>query len=391
MNVNKLIQVIELKKLIWTVLIALLLVGCGDKPKEAETAISEEIIKEPQPEYIDIVSCGDNLYHMPVINSGKQADGSYDYSEIYTELQPMIKDADISVICQETVFAGEDVGYSGYPTFNSPDGVGKTIANEGFDIVLHASNHTMDKWTNGVERTLEFWKKYPDITVLGIHESKEADEKVEIIEKKGAKIAVLNYTYGTNGIPVPSEKAYLVELINEENIEKDAKYAEENSDFTIAFMHWGTEYSTKPDSYQKALAKKMADWGVDLIIGSHPHVIEPVEYIVSENGNKVPVYYSLGNFVSRQLDAINLLGGVAKVRLKVFEGEVSIENHSFMPIVTHYNAAYNSFKVYPLGSYTNEIASGHGVIPHDGAVSKERFMKMVDDVFEGYDKSVIEY
>ncbi len=361
--------------------------GC----KKNETVPASADIEKNLPEYIDLVAAGDNLYHMYVINSGKQPDGSYDYSSIYTELQPMIKDADIAVIGQETVFAGKEQGYSGYPLFNSPDGVGETIAKMGFDIVLHASNHVLDKWAAGVERTIKFWGNYPDITVLGIHPDKESDDNVEIIEKKGAKLAVLNYTYSTNGLPIPADKPYLVEMINEENIKNDALYAEENADFTIAFMHWGTEYSIKPDNAQKSLALKMAEWGVDLIIGAHPHVIEPVEWITAENGNKMLVYYSLGNFVSRQLEAINLLGGMAKVKLMVKDGKVSIDNHSFMPIVTHYNTAYNGFKIYPLSEYTDELAASHGVNSHDGAVSKERFTNMVDKVFDGYDNSIIEY
>ncbi len=360
--------------------------GCGKE----ETVPTSAEIKEPVTEYIDIIAGGDNLYHMPVIKSGLQADGSYNYSSIYTELQPMIKDADIAVIGQETVFAGKEQGYSGYPLFNSPDGVGKTIAEEGFDVVLHASNHVMDKWAAGVERTLEFWDNYPDITVLGINKSEEEDSKVKIREVKGTKIAMLNYTYDTNGLPVPSDKSYLVELINEKNIEEDALWAEENADFTIAFMHWGTEYSTVPNDMQKSLSHKMADWGVDLIIGSHPHVIEPVEWIETESGNKLLVYYSLGNFVSRQLDAINLLGGIAKVTLKSEEGKVSIDKGTFMPIVTHYNTSYSGFKIYPLNEYTNELAAGHGVAGHDGAVSVERFKGMVDKAFEGYDKSLLE-
>ncbi len=368
------------------IFIIALMGGCGKE----ETIPASAEIKEPVTEYIDIIACGDNLYHMPVIKSGLRADGSYNYSSIYTELQPMIKDADIAVIGQETVFAGKDQGYSGYPLFNSPDGVGETIADEGFDVVLHASNHVMDKWAAGVERTLDFWDKYPDITVLGINKNQEEDSKVKIREVKGAKIAMLNYTYDTNGLPVPSEKSYLVELINEENIEKDARWAEENADFTIAFMHWGTEYSTTPNETQKKLSYKMADWGVDLIIGSHPHVIEPVEWIETESGNKLLVYYSLGNFVSRQLDAINLLGGIARVTLKAEEGNTSIDKYSFMPIVTHYNTSYSGFKIYPLVEYTNELATGHGVAGHDGAVSVERFRGMVDKVFEGYDKSIVE-
>lgn len=341
-------------------------------------------------ETISIFALGDNLLHMPVINSGKQNDGTYEYSHLFELLQPNIKNADIAVIGQETVFGGEKFGYSGYPLFNSPSDMGKTLVSEGFDVVLHASNHVLDKWAEGIENTLAFWKGYPDITVLGINDSEEDKQSIDIKEVKGARIALLNYTYGTNGLVLPRGKEYLVNYIDENKMQTDIVYAEENTDFTIAFMHWGTEYSIKPDDFQKNLAQKMCEWGVDLIIGSHPHVIEPVEWIESENGNRMLVYYSLGNFVSRQKEARNLLGGAADVKLK-FDGEkVTIEDYAFVPIVTHYDTTYTRFAVYPLNLYTDEMAAQHGVTPHDGAVSLERWKNMITETFEGYDISVLE-
>ncbi len=375
----------NIKTIIAVLVLILNVSGC----KKAEEVVP--VFTETVNETISILALGDNLLHMPVINSGKKADETYDYTHFFDKLQPEIRDADISVIGQETVFAGKEMGYSGYPLFNSPSDMGKTLVNEGFDVVLHASNHVMDKLTVGIENTLAFWTNYPDVTVLGINESEMDKYTIDIKEVKGAKIAMLNYTYGTNGIAIPADKEYLVNLIDEEKIHSDARYAEENADFTIAFMHWGTEYSISPDLVQKDLAEKMCQWGVDLIIGSHPHVIEPVEWITSENGNEMLVYYSLGNFVSRQLEARNLLGGVADVTLTYDGEDVVISDYSFMPIVTHYDTTYTIFDVYPLKEYSNDIAVGHGVATHDGAVSVERFRNMVDETFEGYDVSVLEY
>ncbi len=365
----------------------LLLSACSnDQP--AQQAFSE---KEPINQTISVIALGDNLLHMPVINSGKTADGTYEYSHLFDKLQPEIQNADLAVIGQETVFGGEHLGYSGYPLFNSPSDMGKTLVKEGFDVVLHASNHVLDKWSEGVENTLAFWKSYPQITVLGINESEMDKNTIDIVEVKGAKLALLNYTYGTNGITIPSDKQYLVNIIDEEKIQSDSRYAEDNADFTIAFMHWGTEYSIRPDSYQRDLAEKMCLWGVDLIIGSHPHVIEPVEWIESENGNKMLVFYSLGNFVSRQLEVRNLLGAVANVNLKYNGKNVFIDKYSFMPIITHYDTTYTQFDVYPLKEYSNDIAAGHGVASRDGAVSVERFRNMVEETFEDYDPTIIDY
>ena len=312
--------------------------GCCHKPSEDA---SVDFVVEKN-ETISILAAGDILLHMPVINSGKKDDGSYDFSPIFEKLRPEIRNADIAAIGQETVFGGNEMGYSGYPLFNSPSDMGKTLVNEGFDVVLHASNHVLDKLGKGVENTLDFWRDYPQIAVLGINESEMDKNTIDIIEEKGAKIALLNYTYGTNGIPLPEGKEYLVNLIDEDKINSDCRYAEDNADFTIAFMHWGTEYASYPDDFQKNLAQKMCDWGVDLIIGSHPHVIQPVEWIQSENGNRMLVYYSLGNFVSRQKEARNLLGALAKVNL-LYDGEsVGISEYYFVPIVTHYNKTYTT-------------------------------------------------
>ncbi len=347
--------------------------------------------EQPTNQTISIVAAGDNLLHMPVINSGKKADGSYDFSHIFAKLQPLFKDADLAIIGQETIFGGAHLDYSGYPLFNSPSDMGKTLVNEGFDIVLHASNHVLDRFSEGVENTLKFWDEYPEVSVLGINKNEEEKQKVTILNIKGARLAVLNYTYGTNGISVPSDKKYLVNYIDPEKIKQDALFSEQNADFTIAFMHWGTEYSFSPDSFQKELCEDMCEWGVDLVIGAHPHVIEPVEWYTNENGNEMLVYYSLGNFVSRQLEAKNLLGGLAQIDLKYNGERVYIHDYTFIPIVTHYDTNYQNFAVYRLKEYTDSLASTHGVAQKDGAVSVKRWRSMVEYVFDGYDSFFIDY
>ena len=170
---------------------------------------------------------------MPVVDSCKQADGSYDFSNIYENLQPEIKNADLAVIGQETVFAGEEYGYSGYPLFNSPSDAGRTMVKEGFDVVLHASNHALDKWDVGIENTLDFWEAYPEVTVLGFNRTEPEQKIPRIINVKGAEIALLNYTYGTNGIPLPSDMPYLVNMLDENKVRADIRKAEEIADFTI--------------------------------------------------------------------------------------------------------------------------------------------------------------
>ena len=363
---------------------SLLLCSCKSVPTQSEP-------KEVKTEEITLVAFGDNLLHMPVVNSGKQEDGTYNYSHLFTHLQPKIKNADIAVMGQETIFGGAELGYSGYPLFNSPSDMGDSLVTEGFDVILHASNHVLDKGVRGIENTLAFWKQYPDVAILGINESVEKQSEVYIKDIKGTKIAMLNYTYGANGFMPPAGKEYLIKFINEEKIQKDATLAENNADFTVAFLHWGTEYSIIPTTAQKELAQKMCAWGVDLIIGAHPHVIEPVEWIKADNGNSCLVYYSLGNFVSRQKETRNVLGAMADVTLTVSGDTVTISDAAFVPVVTHYNSTSTEFAVYPLSEYTDDLAAAHGLRNYVGPVTIDFWKQTVEKVFDGYNMNFVRY
>ena len=341
---------------------------------------------------VSLVMVGDNLLHMPLIKNGEQEDGTYNFDSLYEEMLPYFQGADISVIVQETVLGGEDFEYSGYPLFNTPQAVGDSIENAGFDVVLHATNHTLDKGAKGVENTIEYWKKHPDVTVLGINESEEQQNQITYYDKNGIRFALLNYTDSTNGIPLPSGKKYLVNTVDEEKIKKDLAIAEENAEFTIVFMHWGTEYSLTENEFQRNLALLMCENGADLIMGSHPHVIEPVKWVEAENGNKTLVFYSLGNYVSRQKEANNLLGIMANVKIyKDKSGDVFVKEASVTPTVTHYNVNSRGFKVYPLKDYTDELASQHGVAQYDGKGSVERFKTTFEKVFKDNTAVILDY
>ena len=344
------------------------------------------------PDEVSLVMVGDNLLHTPLIRNAEREDGTLNFDSLYEEMVPYFQEADISVIVQETVLGGKELGYSGYPMFNSPQEVGDSLVRAGFDVVLHSTNHALDKGAKGVENTLEFWKKYPDITVLGINESIEKQNSITYLEKNNIKFALLNYTDSTNGIAKPYGKEYLVNTVNEERIKNDLAIAEQNAEFTIVFMHWGTEYSLKETEFQTNLATMMCENGADLILGSHPHVLEPVKWVEAENGNKALVYYSLGNYVSRQKEANNLLGGMASVKIsRNKDDSLYIKEASIMPIVTHYNTNSRGFRVYPLKDYTDELASQHGVNQFDGKVSIERFKSTVEKVFEGNTAVTIDY
>ncbi len=349
----------------------------------------ENIPKEIEALSADMLVLGDNLMHMPVVNDGKQPDGTYDYSAIFSQLRNDISNADIAVIGQETVLGGEELGLSGYPLFNSPYGVGITLEKEGFDVVLHASNHILDKGAKGIENTLLFWELYPRITVLGINKSQEQQDRVRIIKKNGMTFALLNYTYSTNGIPLPAGKEYMVNMLNAEKIERDIKSVRDEVDFVVVFPHWGNEYQMTASNEQQTLALKMCEWGADAIIGSHPHVIEPCNLIEGENGNKAVVFYSLGNFVSRQKETKNLLGGMASLEFTK-KGEEKSVKAKFTPIVTQYDLNSSHFTVYKLKDYNDNLAQLHGISLYDGVLTTEKFRKIYESILP-YSSDGIEF
>lgn len=317
---------------------------------------------------VTLMAVGDDLIHLPIISSAKKTNGSYNFDHLFTKIKKDIQAADIAVMNQETILGGSGLGYSGYPRFNSPTQLGDALVKAGFDVILHATNHTMDKGVKGIENTLAYWKKHKNITVLGINETKKDYSSIQIIKKNGIRIAMLNYTYSLNGLSLPKDKFYMVNLLDEDKIKKDIKKAKKISDFVIVFPHWGTEYVYEPSAQQKKWTKLFVEMEVDLIIGTHPHVIEPVEWIKSKTGHKTLVYYSLGNFTSYQTKMPRMLGGMAKITIeKKGEKKAVIAKATFTPLVTHYSKnKKNTFTTYKLKDYSEKLAKEHMLAKRDG-------------------------
>ena len=306
--------------------------------------------------YLTIVATGDNLYHMMMINEGEDGD----YEKAYLEIRQLVKAADIAFINQETLLGGKDFSLSGYPLFNSPQKVGHAVSLSGFNVVNHATNHSMDKGEKAILATLDFWDTVPGVTVLGIHRSEEMRSLPVIVEKNKITVGFLSYTYGTNSIPLPRDKPFLVSLINTEMIAKEIDALRPLCDFLVVSMHWGEEYHHDYNESQKNLAALLAEHGVDLVIGHHPHVIQPIEYIERPDGNNMVCYFSLGNLISAQTRIPTMLGAMAFVRVtKKSDGGISITEAKAIPLVTHYEKGYTGFKIFPLYSYTDELAERH--------------------------------
>ena len=316
---------------------------------------TKEVEEIKENEHVDILMIGDMLIHEPVYKSGIQNDGSLNYDHFFKNIQEDLDEAEIKIVNQETILGGSEMGFSSYPCFNSPQEIGDSEAKAGFNVILHATNHAMDKGFPAINNTIEFWRQnYPDIKMLGLNLNEEEQNNIEIYEQNDFKIALLNYTYGTNGISLPSDKPYLVNLLDEQKVTIDITKAKSLADFVVVMPHWGTEYQYVPDSLQQKYTKLFSDLGVDLVIGTHPHVLENIETITNEDGHEMLVYYSLGNYVSGQNKKDRVIGGMAKVSIEKDNetNESFITKYELDPIVTQ-QGEYTSYK---LEDYNDNLA-----------------------------------
>ena len=348
---------------------------------EAQT-VSIEFTTEPaDPVYIDIVAVGDNLIHEEIDVTVQLEDGSYYFDDIYDDaVKTLIQNADLAILNQEVPCAGNEYGISGYPTFNAPTEVLDTAARLGFDVLTLATNHALDKGQIGLENTLSYLHtNYPNILTTGTSSTYEEYMTIPVIEVNGVKIAVLNYTYGTNGYSLYND--YCVNLLSDtEKIQSDIERARECADCVIVCPHWGDEYVLSPNTEQRELAQFFADCGADLIIGTHPHVVQPMEWVTSADGRQVLVYYSLGNFVSAQVAVPRSLGGIAKITLEFYDGQISIVDNTLDFTVTYFteeNWTFDNFKVYMLRDFTDDLLSTYGIFRWVPDFTMQDFMNVV--------------
>lgn len=343
---------------------------------------------------ITLLAVGDNLMHMGIVRTGRMDDGTYDYTFLFENICDYLAAADIKIINQETILGGNELGFSGYPHFNSPTEVGDAIADAGFNVVLHATNHAADQGSEGILSCASYWGTFhPEILMTGITGAeKTVDEEngksdIPLIKVGDITFAILNYTYGPNAEVLSSALRGHLNMLcsyNEKNgqidftslnphVLEDIEQAEQLADIVIVFPHWGTEYQKKPSGYQQKFALEMTQAGADLIIGTHPHVPQPVEKITSENGNTALCYYSLGNYVSTQKQPLCMLEEMAWVTFHVSENGIAIaeDQTGVLPLVCHYSSGPVRLEdVYLLEDYTEEQAARHGIRSYGGVTLK---------------------
>lgn len=253
---------------------------------------------------------GDNMIHTPIYTYGLNHGGNFDF--LFEHVKETIEGSDISVINQETPLVDDPAEYGDYPRFGTPVQVGDAIVNAGFDVVTCATNHALDRGAKGIHTTKEYFAER-DVLCLGIRAADEPEgNSYEIIKRKGIKFALFNYTYGTNGNALSDEYPYMVHLLEDEaQVRADIEKARMETDFVVVFVHWGTENSAEVNAFQRKWATVFMEAGVDVAVGSHPHVLQPYEMLKREDGHKMLVYYSLGNFVSAQPEKFCEKGGMA--------------------------------------------------------------------------------
>lgn len=357
----------------------------GSEEKETEeTTVPEKAENEKgEPRSASFVGCGDNIIYFGTYrDAASKSDGTrkYNFKPIYKNVQDIISGADIAFINQETACA-QSFEPESYPTFNSPVDLTYDIRDVGFDVIGMANNHMLDKGALGLRESFDNWNAL-GLTVIGCYEEKDDGSKyITYYEKNGIKIAFVAYTYGTNLSQDPAGEGLYAPYLKQSDVAGDMKEARENSDFVIVSVHWGEEGSMTPSAEQQSYAKIMAENGADVILGHHPHVLQPIEWLEGYENNKTLCVYSLGNFVHEQARDYNVPGGMISFNINDNgDGDVTVESPLFIPTVCHYPSNFYDNVVYLLEDYTEELASSHAVRTYyNNPISLEGLKKYVTD------------
>ncbi|HZW48979.1 MAG TPA: CapA family protein [Bacillota bacterium] len=338
------------------------------------------VADDPKPITVTLNAVGDNLIHYPIYeyayDMGKD---HYDFSSCYAPIAALLGAADITFLNQEITTAGEEYGISSYPMFNSPKELAYEMAALGVDVVNQASNHSLDSGLAALIETLDLWHSL-GVKTVGVYQE-ETDSNIQIIERNGLSFAFLGYDYGLNGFSLDDWQGYKIAMLDDETtMFAEVDQAKTMADFVIVSLHWGNEGDLKGNDAQRELAQKLADHNVDLILGHHPHVIQPVDLLLRADGKTMPVFYSLGNLISNQIDAENMLGGMAQVTFVKDGDGTSVQSPVLIPLVTHFETQFWATRVYLLQDYTTALAARHGILGYDSRFSCDYLQALYESV-----------
>lgn len=333
---------------------------------KTEEKKKEEVKKEPvvKTYKASLFAVGDALIHNGVYIDAntykKDSNGYYiyDFHKMFTDIKDIVKDYDLAFYNQETIIGGKNLGLSNYPCFNSPDEIGENLVDIGFNMVNLSTNHSKDKGITGLKYSSKFWEDQEDVYAVGSYTSKEKKEEARYKTVNGINYALLGYSTVTNGFTISDSESYYWDLYDKEKVKNDIEKIKDKVDVIIVSMHWGTEYTHVPTAEEREIASYLSSLGVDIIIGHHPHVIQPIEYV----GDTL-VIYSLGNFISAQDGTMKRVGMMASLDINktVTDGKttsVTIDNVKGDLIWT-YHQNYKNFKVIPFNKLDNTKLNGY--------------------------------
>lgn len=357
-----------------------------DSNKETKVVKNVSTKKQEDKKSFTFVGVGDNLYHEAMYWYQNYRNGYYDFDSYYEMTNKYTQNADLAYINFETLCIGESYGLSGYPTFNGPTEILSSVNKAGFDWWSLSSNHSLDRGADGLLAQIDLiHNEYPNVITTGSHISQEDKNRTLVKEINGIKVGFLGYTYGLNGFSLPEDKPWLVDLIDKDQIKQDMEALNKVSDVQMVSMHWGNEYQTEPTQEQEDLANYLNELGVEVVIGSHPHVIEPAKIIKGKNQNTL-VYYSLGNYTSAQDMDITMVGGMASFTLNYDPDTktTSFTDTKFIPLITWFDTGFNDWKTYMIADYNDSIASTHR-LSSEYDLSKEWVQQFVQSVMQNPD------
>lgn len=310
---------------------------------------------------LNLFMVGDALIHSEVYKDALQNNGKYNFNSMLDNIKPIASKYDLAYYNQETILGGDNLGISGRPKFNSPQSVGDAFIDAGFNLVSLANNHTLDKGEVGILNSVKYWNSKSNVITSGQWSNQQDRDNIKIYKKNSITFAFISYTTCTNGAILPLNKDYLTNIYSLKKAKEDIAKVRDKVDFIIVAMHWGDEYTFTVNNSQTTIANDLADLGVDLIIGSHPHVVQPVEYI---NNKQTFVIYSLGNFISNSETVERLSGLMMEVTLRKIVDENNkvtkkITNPKADLIYTYKDSNNSNFKVIPYYSLNDDILNNY--------------------------------
>lgn len=355
----------------------------GSIPAAVTSSPPETVPVPPTETVVSFVGAGDNIvYYGNVRDAASCAlpDGrKYNFAPVYSDVAELIEAADLAFINQETLMCGDGFSFSYYPMFNGPQDLGLDLVDIGIDVVNIANNHMLDKGADGLAATIDFWNAQDGVTMIGGYKNEDDYAQIRVLTVSDIRIAFLSYTFSTNMLTLPTSSGLVVPYPNEEITAAQIARAREEADFVIVSVHWGDENVFTPNEEQRSYAVYLAECGADVIIGHHPHVLQPIEWLERPDGQKTLCVYSLGNFMAEMARDYNMLGGLITFDIVKRGDTVTAENVCFLPTVYYFTTTFYKNHIYYLTDFSKELADSHGLAYYGRSLSLPVLRKYLND------------